>query len=79
MQERQVDKTAPRCHRVTRRAERQKVTTQPSGSQSLSHIRLPEDTRQLTSPQGEADVQNLKGLRRRRRWGKVNSLAVVTA
>jgi hypothetical protein len=45
-----------------RRVGRQKVTTEPSGLQSLSHIRLPKDTRQLTSPQGEAGVRNLKGL-----------------
>jgi hypothetical protein len=55
-QERQVTKMAPKCHRVTRRARFQKVT------QSLSHIRYPTDTRQLTSPQGEADVRSLEGV-----------------
>ena len=75
----EVDKMEPRCHGVTRRAGRQKVTTEPSGLQSLSNIHLPKDTRQLTSPQGEADVRSLEGLWRCRRWGKVNSLAVETA
>ncbi len=28
----------------------------------LAHIRYPLDTRQLTSPQGEADVQSLEGV-----------------
>ncbi len=55
-QERQVDETAPKCHRVMRRAGFQKVT------QSLSHICYPTDTRQLTYPQGEADVQSLEGV-----------------
>jgi hypothetical protein len=55
-QERQVAETAPKCHRVTRRAEFQQAT------QLLSHIRYPTDTRQLTSPQGEADVQSLEGV-----------------
>ena len=36
--------TAPRSHRVTHQAGRQKVTIEPSqrGSQSLSHLRLPD-------------------------------------
>jgi hypothetical protein len=55
-QERQVAETAPKCHRVMRRAGFQKAT------QSLSHIRYPTDTRQLTSPQGEADVRSLEGV-----------------
>ncbi len=42
---------------MTRRAGCQKATTELSlrDSQSLSHLRYPTDTRQLTSPQGEAD------------------------
>jgi hypothetical protein len=28
----------------------------------LSHIRYPMDTRQLTSPQGKADVRSLEGI-----------------
>ncbi len=55
-QERQVAEMAPKCHRVTRWAGFQKAT------QSLSHIRYPTDTRQLTSPQGEADVRSLEGV-----------------
>ena len=55
-QERQVAETAPRCHRVTHRAGHQQVT------QMLSHIHYPTDTRQLTSPQGEADVRSLEGI-----------------
>jgi hypothetical protein len=47
----------PRYHRVTRRAGCQKATTELSlqNLQSLSHIRNPKNTSQLTSPQGEAD------------------------
>ncbi len=50
-------KPAPRCHRVTRRAGCKKATTGLSlqNLQSLSHLCYPTDTRQLTSPQGEAD------------------------
>ena len=55
-QERQVAETAPKCHRVMRRAGFQQAT------QSLSHIRYLTDTRQLTSPQGEADVRSLEGV-----------------
>jgi hypothetical protein len=55
-QERQVAEMAPKCHRLRRRAGFQKAT------QSLSHIRYPMDTRQLTSPQGEADVRSLEGV-----------------
>jgi hypothetical protein len=55
-QERQVAEMAPKCHRVMRRAGFQKAT------QSLSHIRYPTDTRQLTSPQGEADVRSFEGV-----------------
>jgi hypothetical protein len=42
---------------VTRRAGCQKATTELSlqNLQMLSHLRYPTDTRQLTSPQGEAD------------------------
>ncbi len=42
---------------MTRRAGCQKATTELSlqNSQSLSHLCYPMDTRQLTSPQGEAD------------------------
>jgi hypothetical protein len=42
---------------VTHRAGCQKATTELSlqNSQSLSHLHYPTDTRQLTSPQGEAD------------------------
>ncbi len=29
---------------------------------AVSHIRYPTDTRQLTSPQGEADVWSLEGV-----------------
>ncbi len=48
---------APRYHSVTCRAGCQKATTESSlkNSKSLSHIRYPMDTHQLTSPQGEAD------------------------
>ncbi len=66
-QERQVAKMAPKCHRVTRQAGFQKAT------QLLSHVRYPTDTRQLTSPQGEADVRSLEGVWCHRRWGGVNS------
>jgi hypothetical protein len=54
---RKQSKPAPRCHRMTRRAGCQKVTTELSlqNSQSLSHLRYPTETRQLTSSQGEAD------------------------
>ncbi len=54
---RKCSELAPRCHRVTRRGECQKVTTELSlqNLQSLSHPRYPMDTRQLTSSQGEAD------------------------
>ncbi len=55
--------TTPKCHRVTRRAEFQQAT------QLLSHVCYPTETRQLTSPQGEADVWSLEGVQRRRRWG----------
>jgi hypothetical protein len=55
-QERQVAETAPKCHRVMRRVGFQKAT------QLLSHICYPPDTRQLTSPQGEADVWSLEGV-----------------
>ncbi len=50
-------KPAPRCHRVTCRAGCQKATMEfpLQNSQSLSHLCYPIDTRQLTSPQGEAD------------------------
>ncbi len=42
---------------MTRRVGCQKATTELSlqNLQSLSHLRYPTDTRQLTSPQGEAD------------------------
>ncbi len=48
---------APRCHRVTHRAGCQKATTEMSlqNLQSLSHLRYPMDTHQLTSSRGEAD------------------------
>ncbi len=72
-QERQVAETAPKCHRVMRRTGFQQAT------QLLSHIRYPTDTRQLTSPQGEADVQSLEGVWRCRRWGGWIHLAVDTA
>ncbi len=72
-QERQVAETEPRCHRVTRRAGHQQAT------QSLSHIRYLTDTRQLTSPQGEADVRSLEGVWCCRRWGGWICLAVDTA
>jgi hypothetical protein len=55
-QERQVAKTAPKCHRVTRQAGFQKAT------QLLSYIHYPTETCQLTSPQGEADVRSLEGV-----------------
>jgi hypothetical protein len=55
-QERQVAKMAPKCHRVTCWAGFQKAT------QSLSHMRYPTNTCQLTSPQGEADVRSLEGV-----------------
>ncbi len=72
-QERQVDEMAPKCHRVMRQAGFQQAT------QSLSHIHYPTDTRQLTSPQGEADVRSLEGVWRCRRWGGWIHLAVDTA
>jgi hypothetical protein len=34
----------------------------PQATQLLSYIHYPTDTRQLTSPQGEADVQSLEGV-----------------
>ncbi len=48
---------APRCHRVTRRAGCQKATMELSlqNLQTLSHLRYPTDTYQLTSSQREAD------------------------
>ncbi len=54
----------PRCHRVTRRAECQKATTELSlqNLQSLSHLHYPMDTRQLTSSQGEADGVSDRGM-----------------
>ncbi len=55
-QQTQVAETAPKCHRVTRRVGFQQAT------QLLSHIRYPTDTRQQTSPQGEADVRSLEGV-----------------
>ncbi len=64
---------APKCHRVTRRAGFQQAT------QSLSHIRYPTDTRQLTSPQGEADVRSLEEVWCCRHWGGQIHLAVDTA
>ncbi len=63
---------APKCHRVTRRVGFQQAT------QLLSHIHYPTDTRQLTSPQGEADVRSLEGVWRRRHWGGLIHLAVDT-
>ncbi len=64
---------APKCHRVTHRAGFQQTT------QSLSYIRYPKDTCQLTSPQGEPDVRSLEGVWHRRRWGGWIHLAVDTA
>ncbi len=64
---------APKCHRVTRWAGFQQAT------QSLSHVRYPTDTRQVTSPQGVADVQSLEGVWCRRHWGGWIHLAVDTA
>ncbi len=55
--------TAPKWHRGMRRAGFQQAT------QLLSHIRCPTDTRQLTSPQGEADVQSLEGVWHHGHWG----------
>ncbi len=56
---------APRCHRVMRRAGCQKATTELSlqNLQSLSHLHYPtDDTRQLTSSQGEADAVSDGGM-----------------
>ncbi len=65
---------APRCHRVTRRAGCQKATLELSlrDLQLLSHLRYPTDTRQLTSPQGEADGVSDGGMTLQARGG-VNS------
>ncbi len=73
-------KTAPRCHRVTRRAGCQKATTELSlqNLQSLSHQCYPTDTRQLTSSQGEADGVSDKGMTLQA-WGGWICLAVGTA
>jgi hypothetical protein len=57
-----VDETVPKCHRVMHRVGRQKVIMELKGLQSLSHLCLPKNTCQLTSPQGEADVRSLEGL-----------------
>jgi hypothetical protein len=65
--------TAPRSHRGKRQAGCQKVIMEPSlwGSQSLSHLRLPNGHPSINiSPgtQGEADVRSLEGLWCCRHW-----------
>jgi hypothetical protein len=52
------------CHRVTCWAGCQKATTELTlqNLQSLSHLCYPTDTRQLTSPQGEADEVSEGGM-----------------
>ena len=57
-------KLARRCHRVMCRAGCQKPTMELSlrNSQLLSQLRYPTDTRQLTSPQGEADGVSDRGM-----------------
>ncbi len=53
---------APKCHRVTRRAGYQKVTTECLlNSQSLSYLRYPETPASLHSPQGETDMRSPRG------------------
>jgi hypothetical protein len=66
---------------VTRRAGCQKGTTELSlkNLQLLSHLCYPTDTRQLTSPQGEADGVSDRGMMLQTLGGGLICLAVGTA